>query len=81
MWRKAIEDTGTELAFYNYRERRPDEVFPWDVIDIGVSKEFLYREYMKAHEGLTTPNCREMCSNCGMRRIAKTGVCYERRRA
>lgn len=78
-WKAAIEETGTELAFYNYRERHEDEVFPWDVIDVGVTKSFLYREYKRAKQGQTTPNCREKCSACGMMGLAKTGICYEER--
>ena len=38
---------------------------PWDHLDYLVSKPFLIRENKKAHEGLTTPSCREKCSGCG----------------
>ncbi len=78
-WKKAIEETGTELAYYNYRERKEDEVFPWEHISVGVSKEFLYHEYLEAAEGHVTPNCREKCSNCGMLKVCRTGVCVEKR--
>lgn len=78
MWKKAIEETGTELAYYNYRERKEDEVFPWDHIDVGVTKKFLYREYERAKEGIVSPNCREQCLGCGIRLINDTGVCYEK---
>ena len=78
-WKKAIEETGTELAYYCYRERQADEVFPWEHIDIGVSKRFLRREYERAYEGIVTPNCREKCSACGIRQICNTGVCIEQR--
>ena len=78
-WKKAIEETDTELAYYNYRERKEDEVFPWEHISVGVSKQFLYKEYLEAAKGIVTPNCREKCSNCGMLKICQTGVCIEKR--
>ena len=40
-----MDENGVSRYFYNYRERDKDEIFPWDFIDIGVSKKFLYREY------------------------------------
>ena len=76
-WRAAIEETGTELSYYCYRERKEDEVFPWDHIDVGVTKQFLYREYQNGLQGKVTPNCRQHCSGCGVRTLADSGVCYE----
>lgn len=78
-WRSAIEESGIEMDYYCYRERQQDEVFPWDHIDVGVSKAFLYREYQNGLQGIVTPNCREKCSGCGIRKISDTGVCYEER--
>ena len=54
-------------------------MFPWEHIDIGVSKRFLRREYERAQQGIVTPNCREKCSACGIRKICNTGVCIEER--
>ena len=55
------------MDFYARRERPRDEVLPWDHIDVGVSREFLEREYRRALEGLTTPDCRQgPCSACGL---------------
>lgn len=75
-WLEVLAECGIDLAFYNYREREIDEIFPWDFIDAGVSKEFLKREWQKAKEGKTTPNCREMCAGCGARKF-NGGVCCE----
>ena len=58
------------------RTRDEDELFPWDFLDIGVTKEFLLREWKKSREGKTTPNCREQCSGCGASKF-KGGVCFE----
>ena len=76
-WMEAIEETGLDTDFYLRRERSLDENFPWDFIDIGVTKEFLKSEYLKAKEGIVTPNCREKCSGCGAARFGG-GVCYEK---
>ncbi len=64
-WLGVFEKCNVDPAFYANREMAKDEVLPWDIIDIGVTKEFLIRENKKAHESKTTPNCREKCSACG----------------
>lgn len=78
-WQRAFADHGLTMAFYNDRERGEEELFPWDFIDIGVTKEFLLREYHHAKEEKTTPNCRQSCSGCGARRFG-CGVCVEDRK-
>lgn len=75
-WMQAFENTGIEIGFYNYRERSMDEIFPWDFIDIGVTKSFLKREWERAMNGEVTPNCRMQCSGCGAAKW-KRGVCVE----
>lgn len=76
LWMKAFENTGVDIAFYTTRNRDLEEVFPWDFIDIGVSKEFLKKELTKALKATVTPNCREQCTFCGAAQFAG-GVCYE----
>ena len=75
-WMQAFENTGIDIGFYNLRERYEDEVFPWDFIDIGVTKKFLRKEWDKAMKGEVTPNCRMQCSGCGAARWGG-GVCVE----
>ena len=77
-WMKAFEDCGVPIDFYTTRERSLDEVFPWDFIDAGVSKEFLKREWKRAMEAVVTPNCRGKCSACGALKFGG-GVCFETR--
>ncbi len=77
-WQKAFEDHGLTMAFYNDRERAEDELFPWDFIDIGVTKSFLLREYHNAKAETVTPNCRQKCAGCGAARFGG-GVCVEER--
>ena len=76
IWMKAFETCGVDIDFYTTRERGLDELFPWDFIDTGVAKEFLKREWNNAVNGTVTPNCRERCSGCGVRRFGG-GVCFE----
>ncbi|MBO5295617.1 MAG: TIGR03960 family B12-binding radical SAM protein, partial [Clostridia bacterium] len=68
-WESVFRDTGIDPAFYANRRFGEDEILPWDVIDIGVSKEFMLREMHKAHESRTTPNCKETCSGCGANKL------------
>ncbi len=52
---------------YVYRKKGRDEVFPWDIIDHGIRKEYLYMEYERALRGLTTPPCDVgRCRRCGV---------------
>lgn len=75
-WLKAFENTGLSIDFYNLRERSLDEIFPWDFIDIGVTKDFLKREWERAMNAEVTPNCRMKCSGCGAAKF-QGGVCVE----
>lgn len=76
LWMKAFENTNVDISFYNQRQRGKDEIFPWDFIDIGVSRSFLYREWERAMNATVTPNCREKCSGCGAAGFGG-GICYE----
>ncbi len=77
-WMEAFEETGVDPAFYANRKRSFDEILPWDHISIGVTKQFLINERKKAEMAITTPNCREQCSNCGAAAFGG-GVCFESR--
>ena len=76
IWMKAFETCGVDIDFYTTRERSLDEVFPWDFIDAGVTKDFLKREWANAQAETVTPNCRMRCSGCGVRKYGG-GVCFE----
>ena len=78
IWMKAFETCGVDIDFYTMRERSLDEVFPWDFIDAGVTKDFLKREWANAQAETVTPNCRMRCSGCGVRKYGG-GVCFEER--
>ena len=76
LWMEAFAECGVDIDFYTIRERALDEVFPWDFIDIGVTRKFLEREWKRAHEETVTPNCRMQCSGCGAA-VFGGGVCRE----
>ena len=78
IWMKAFETCGVDIDFYTTRERSLDEVFPWEFIDAGVTKDFLKREWANAQAETVTPNCRMRCSGCGVRKYGG-GVCFEER--
>ncbi|MBN1901716.1 TIGR03960 family B12-binding radical SAM protein [Candidatus Sumerlaeota bacterium] len=66
LWQRAFQETGIDPSFYATRERRENELFPWDHIHPGVNKSFLYREWKKGFAGEITPNCvHEGCQGCG----------------
>lgn len=71
-----FKENNVDMDFYTARERKEDEVFPWEHIDAGVSKAFLLREWNRAKEGKVTPNCRKSCQGCGSA-VYGGGVCFE----
>lgn len=76
LWQEAIKETNIDVDFYVTRERKEDEIFPWDFIDTGVTKNFLLREWRNAHNETVTPNCRMKCSGCGAASFGG-GICHE----
>ena len=78
IWMNAFETCGVDIDFYTTRARSLDEIFPWDFIDAGVTKDFLKREWANAQAETVTPNCRMRCSGCGVRKYGG-GVCFEER--
>lgn len=64
--KQLCKKAGLDLAAYVTRERDEAEVFPWEVIDQGVTREYLWREYRKALRGKLTTRCQAGCSRCGV---------------
>lgn len=75
-WLEAFDECGIDPTFYANRRRNYDEIMPWEVLDYCVSKQFLINENKKAHNAVTTPNCRSKCSGCGANCL-KGGSCFE----
>ena len=76
-WQEAFERCGIDPDFYAVRNRNFDELLPWDFIDIGVTKEFLKKEWDKAMEAALTPYCKTTCSNCGIMQFKKGWKCHD----
>ena len=74
VWMSCFEDCGVDILFYTTRERADDEIFPWDFLDCGVTKQFLLREWKKAQEGVVSPNCKAQCQGCGAGSF-QCGIC------
>jgi len=74
-WMQALEKYGLDPAFYASRERRVDEVLPWDMIDVGVRKAHLVHEREMCYASTLSPDCRHQCSACGALRLMKGGKC------
>ena len=74
-WAEAFEHCGIDMSFYANRERTKDELFPWSVPSIGVSREFLWQERELCYAAKITPDCKHQCSACGASKFLKGGVC------
>jgi radical SAM family uncharacterized protein len=65
-WIDAFEKCGLSTEFYTHRERKGDEVLPWDHIDSAVKKSFMLEDYQMSKEGETRVDCRDQCFACGI---------------
>ena len=72
-WMEAFRDAGLDPSFYSSRERAKDELLPWDFIDCGVTRQYLWLERERALKATVTPDCRGGCEGCGLRRFP--GAC------
>ena len=65
-WEQACAAEGVDMAFYTHRRRTIDEVFPWEHIDVAVTRRFLTQDYLMSQEGETRIDCRDQCFACGI---------------
>lgn len=65
-WHGALEEMGLAPHFYTHRKRRIDEVFPWEHIDVAVTKKFLTQDYLMSQQQETRVDCRHNCFACGI---------------
>jgi radical SAM family uncharacterized protein len=65
-WQEASAAEGVEMTFYTHRKRLIDEVFPWEHIDVAVTRRFLTQDYLMSQEGVTRIDCRDQCFACGI---------------
>ena len=65
-WIAAFEEHGLDPLFYTHRQRRTDEVFPWEHITAAVRKNFLFQDFRQSLEGQIRVDCRLNCFACGI---------------
>ncbi len=74
-WMQAFHEVGIDPEKYTKGTESTDAILPWDHIDALVTKDFLIREYHKALNAETTPNCRQNCTGCGLQSVEGGGIC------
>lgn len=66
-WLHNFKQAGIDPEFYAYRQRGADEFFPWEIIDHGINKQYLWLEYQRALNEKFTPPCDTgTCKRCGV---------------
>jgi len=65
-WLPAFAEHGLDPAFYTHRQRRTDEVFPWEHIHTAVRKNYLFQDFRQSLEGKIRVDCRLNCYACGI---------------
>lgn len=77
IWQDAFRKCEIDENFYTVRGYGEDELLPWDMIDVGVTKTFLLRERRRAYDCLVTPDCRQGCAGCGANKLLREVACDE----
>lgn len=65
-WQEACAAEGLEMSFFTHRPRTIDEIFPWEHIDVAVTRRFLTQDYLMSQQGETRIDCRNQCFACGI---------------
>ncbi|MBN2140465.1 MAG: radical SAM protein [Desulfovibrionaceae bacterium] len=77
-FKKALAAWEGDMSWYLDRERGENEAFAWEVLDLGVGREFLWREWQRAKMGAETPGCPAAgcgsCRACGLAKWLRTGA-------
>ncbi|MEG0457052.1 MAG: TIGR03960 family B12-binding radical SAM protein, partial [Oscillospiraceae bacterium] len=74
-WLEAFQEINFDPEFFANRKRDYEEILPWDIMDFGISKNFLIKENKLSHCSQTTENCKEKCSGCGANKLVG-GECF-----
>ncbi len=75
LWQRAMEATGLDASSWARAQYSGATPLPWDMVDAGISKEFLWREQQKALRAQASPDCRIACAACGLGCKPLTAVC------
>ncbi|MBP3781588.1 MAG: TIGR03960 family B12-binding radical SAM protein [Selenomonas sp.] len=65
-FKRAMKACGLQAADYLYRRRAEQEIFPWDILDMGFTRDYIYRELGKAEALQPTLQCFDGCHRCGV---------------
>jgi radical SAM family uncharacterized protein len=65
-WQEALGAEGLDMDFYTHRRRPIDEVFPWEHVDVALTRRFLTQDYLMSQDGETRIDCRDQCFACGI---------------
>jgi len=66
-WSEAFKTSLINPDFFVLRQRKKDELFPWEIISHGLNKSFLYNEYHRALQAKPSPTCpAKNCTWCGV---------------
>ena len=66
LWRQALAEEGIDAGLFTTRQRQRSEILPWTHLDVGVTVDYLWREYERAQSCELSPDCREQCHHCGI---------------
>jgi len=76
VWDRVIKEASWNVEHESCRERKFNEILPWDGIDLGISKTFLQKEYLRAMEAKKSPLCEDPCNYfCG---VCRNGLSVRR---
>jgi radical SAM superfamily enzyme YgiQ (UPF0313 family) len=65
-WKQALKLCEVDESDYLFRLREKDEYFPWENIDVGVSRDYLWAEFQRSLKEAFTPICADGCRRCGV---------------
>ncbi len=67
-WSQVMKQSPHNPDFWVMRERDKDEIFPWEIVDTGLHRTYLWREWERALQGKESPACPPEggCTRCGV---------------
>ncbi len=69
-WSAALAEAGLDPGWYVYRQRSREELLPWDHVDTGVRRDYLWHEWELSQQAISRPDCRQQCYGCGLACVA-----------
>ncbi|WP_456464791.1 radical SAM protein [Desulfurobacterium sp.] len=65
-FKRALKELNLKIDNLYTREREKDELFPWEIVDSGIKRDYLWKEYQKIYTGEPSPVCFKGCKACGL---------------